>query len=42
MERQTEEDVAMRTWKMEVGGHRKKGRQKLRWSDVIRKYMNEK
>ena len=27
---------------MEVGGHRKMGRPKLRWSDVIRKDMNEK
>ena len=35
MERKTEEDVVMRTWKMEVGGHRKIGRLKLRWSDLI-------
>ena len=42
VERKTEEDVVMRTWKMEVGGHRKTGRPKLRWSDVIRKDMNEK
>ena len=27
---------------MEVGGHRKRGRPKLRWSDVIRKDMKEK
>ena len=27
---------------MEVGGHRKIRRPKLRWSDVIRKYMKEK
>ena len=27
---------------MEVGGHRKIGRPKLRWSDVIRKDMKEK
>ena len=27
---------------MEVGGHRRIGRQKLRWSDVIRKDMKEK
>ena len=40
--RKTEEDVAMRTWKMEVGGHRKIGRPKLRWSDVVRKYMKGK
>ena len=26
---------------MEVGGHRKIGRPKLRWSDVIRKDMKE-
>ena len=36
VERKTEEDVAMRTWKMEVSGHRKIGRPKLRWSGVIR------
>ena len=42
MERKTEEDVVMRTWKMEVGGHRKIGRPKVRWSDVIRKDMKEK
>ena len=27
---------------MELGGHQQIGRPKLRWSDVIRKYMNEK
>ena len=27
---------------MEVSGHRMIGRPKLRWSDVIRKYMKEK
>ena len=27
---------------VEVGGHQKIGRPKLRWSDVIRKYTNEK
>ena len=31
-----------RTWKMEVGEHRKIGRLKLRWRDVIRKDMKEK
>ena len=31
----------MRTWKMEVSGHRKIGRPKRRWSDVIRKYTKE-
>ena len=31
----------MRTWKMEIGGHRKIGRPKLRWSDVIRKRHEE-
>ena len=41
-ERSTEEDVLIRTWKMELGGHRNKGRSKLRWSDVIRKCMKEK
>ena len=39
-ERKTED--VMRTWKMEVGGHRQIGRPKLRRSDVIRKYMKEK
>ena len=29
----TEENVVMRTWKMEVGGHRKIGRPKLRWME---------
>ena len=42
MERKTEEDIVMRTWKMEIGGHRKIGRPKLKWGDVIRKYMKEK
>ena len=42
MERKTEEDVVMRTWKMEVGGHGKIGRPKLRWSDVIEKTYKEK
>ena len=32
----------MRTCKMEVGGHRKIGRPKLRWSDVIRKDTRKK
>ena len=40
--RKTEKDVVMRTWKMEVDGHQKIGRLKLRWSDVIRKDMKEK
>ena len=38
VERMVEEDVVMGTWKLEVDGHRKIGRPKLRWSDVIRKY----
>ena len=42
VERQTEEDVVMRTWTMEEGEHRQIGRPKLRWSDVIRKDMKEK
>ena len=42
VERKTEEDVVMRTWKMGVGEHQKIGRPKLRWSDVIRKDMKEK
>ena len=41
VERQTEEDVVMGTWTMEVGGHRKIGRPKLRWSDVIRRHEGE-
>ena len=42
VERKTWEDVAMRTCKTEVGGHRKMGRPKLRWSDVMWKYTKEK
>ena len=42
VERKTEEDVGIRTWKMEVGGKRKIGRPKLRWSDVTRKDMTDK
>ena len=36
VERKTEEDAVMRTWQMEVSGHQKIGRPKLRWSDVMR------
>ena len=36
VERKTEEDVVMITWKMEVGGHREIERPKVRLSDVIR------
>ena len=42
MERKTEEDEVMRTWKIDVGGYRKTGRLKLRLCDVIRKGKNEK
>ena len=42
VERNTEEYAVMTTWKMEVSGHRKIERPKLRWSDVIRKYTKEK
>ena len=42
VDRKTEEDVVIRTWKMEVSGHRMIGRPKLRCSDVIRKDMKEK
>ena len=42
VERKTEDDVVIRTWKMEVGGHRHIGRPKLRWSDVIGKHTKEK
>ena len=37
VERKTEEDVVMRTWKMEVSGHRKIGRPKLRWGMLYEK-----
>ena len=42
VEGNTEEDVVMRTWKIKVCGHRKIGRPKLRWSDVIRRGTKEK
>ena len=42
VERKTEDDVVMTTCKMAVGGHRKIGRPKLRWSDVIRKDTKDK
>ena len=42
MDRKTEEYLVMTTGKMEVGGQRKIGRPKLRWSDAIRKAMKEK
>ena len=29
-------------FKMEVGGHRTRGRPKLKWCEAIRKYMKEK
>ena len=35
------EDVVMRTWEMEVGGHRKIGRPTLGWSDAIRNDIKE-
>ena len=41
MKRTTDEDVVIRTWKMEVSGHRKIGRLKLRWYDVVRKDMKK-
>ena len=34
--------VEIKTEEYEVGGHRKILRRKLRWSNVIRKYMKEK
>ena len=34
MERETEGIVVMRTWKMDVSGHRKIGRPKLRRSEA--------
>ncbi len=40
VERKTEEGGVMRN--IDVGGHQKIGRPKLRWSDVIRKDMKEK
>ncbi len=44
VERKTGKDVqvAMRTWKTEVVGHRKIGKPKLRMCDVIRKYAKKK
>ena len=39
VERNAEEDC--RNENMEVGGHRRIGRPKLRWSDVIRKETKE-
>ena len=42
VERKNEEYVVMKTWKMEVGGHRRIGRAKMRWSDVIRIDIKEK
>ena len=42
VERKTEEDLVMKPWNMEVGGHRKIERPKLRWSDDIGKDMKEK
>ena len=33
--------VVMRTWKMKVGGPRKRERPKLGWADVVRKGMKE-
>ena len=42
LERKTEDEVVMRTWKIEVSGFRMVGRKKLRWSDVIKRYMKEK
>ena len=42
VERKTEEDVLIRTWKMGVGGIRKIVRPKLRWNDFVRKDMKEK
>ena len=43
VDRKTGEDhVVMITWKIEVGGYRKIGIPKLRWSDVIRKYTKKK
>ena len=41
-DRKTEEDVVIRTCKMEVSGHRKIGRPKLWWSDVIQQDIKEK
>ena len=35
MERKTEEDILVRPRKMEVGGNRKTGRPKLRWTEDV-------
>ena len=40
-ERLFKEDVVIRTWKMEVGGHGKIGRSKLGRSDLIRRHEGE-
>ena len=40
-ERETEEDVVMRTWKMKVIGHRKITRTKLMWTYITQKDMKE-
>ena len=37
----TDVQTVLRTWKMEVSGHRKIGRLKLRWTAVILKRMDE-
>ena len=42
VERKTEEGVVMGAWKMKEGGHRHYRKPKPRWSDVIRKDMNDK
>ena len=42
VDRKTEEDIGIRTCKMEVSGHQKIGRPKLRWSDVIQQDIKEK
>ena len=42
VERKTVDDVVMKTWNIEVCGHRNIGRPKQRWSDVIRNHMEEK
>ena len=42
VERKTEEDVVMITWKTKMNGRRNIRRPKLRWSDVIRQYTRRK
>ena len=39
--RKIEDDIVIRTWKMDVSGHWKIGRPQLEWRDVIPKDTKE-